>query len=139
MRFTLRCPYSHTFLGDPKKKLLCSVMLFVNRFLSLSTQPRGSNLSSTSAVAWLKVWPGWVPTSKQNLDTLPETNISTLKIGRDPKGNDRMNQPSIFRGDGSFREGTPLHISNYAITRPTATVETSVLYTKQGNDQFRCN
>ena len=38
-------------------------------------------------------------------NTLPETKSSPLKIGRAPKGNDKVFQPSISRCYVSFREG----------------------------------
>ena len=40
--------------------------------------------------------------------TLSETNMtSSLKIGRNPKGNENVSQPSIFRCENiSFREGS---------------------------------
>ena len=45
-------------------------------------------------------------TTWEIIDTIPKTNSSPLKIGRNPRGNEKVFQPSIFRGENvSFREG----------------------------------
>ena len=73
-----------------------------------------SSHNSSTKVLW----------TQQKHTTLPETNSSPLKIGRAPKGNEKLFQPSIFRGElaVSFREGNrapPIH-SGYSMGIPKA-------------------
>ena len=120
-------------------------MVFCESIPEPGTQPRGSNLSSTSAVASrLKVWwfAGLPHEPKQNVENTPwnEHFDPENRPKRPKKETSLVWTHHPFSGAKMLVSGRGCSIAHkYAITHPTATLETSVLYTKQGNDQFRCN
>ena len=75
---------------------------------------------------------GGLSSSKmKQIYTLPETNrTSPLKIGRDPKGNEKVFQPSIFRCYVSFREGIHQVIQAVTFLSPNVGLVTFTTFPK---------
>ena len=73
------------------QRLICKLLKFLNMIMT-----------------WIRV-PSW--DGKKLSPTLPRTNSSPLKIGRNPKGNDRLPTIHFQVGAVSFKEGI-FHIWN---------------------------